>query len=47
MKGVAPPGTTMKDIYLAGMPFIACVMALIVLIMFYPPIAIWLPQRMH
>jgi len=47
MKGVAPPGTTMKDIYLAGMPFIACVMALIVLIMFYPPIATWLPQRMH
>ena len=23
MKGVAPPGTTMRDIYLAGMPFIA------------------------
>ena len=47
MKGVAPPGTTMKDIYLAGMPFIACVMVLIVVIMFYPPLAIWLPQRMH
>ena len=47
MKGVAPPGTTMKDIYLAGMPFIACVMVLIVIIMFYPPLATWLPQRMH
>src|SRR5215813_1892164 len=47
MKGVAPPGTTMKDIYLAGMPFIACVLALIVLIMFYPPLATWLPQTMH
>src|SRR6202007_1306807 len=46
MKGVAPPGTTMKDIYLAGMPFIACVMALIVIIMFSPPLAVWLPQRM-
>ncbi|HTO85520.1 MAG TPA: TRAP transporter large permease subunit, partial [Methylomirabilota bacterium] len=44
MKGVSPPGTTMKDIYLAGMPFIACVMFLIVVIIFYPPIAIWLPQ---
>ena len=44
MKGVAPPGTTMKDIYLAGLPFIACVMLLILLIMFYPPIATWLPQ---
>jgi len=44
MKGVAPPGTTMKDIYLAGLPFIACVLLLILLIMFYPPIATWLPQ---
>jgi tripartite ATP-independent transporter DctM subunit len=43
MKGVAPPGTTMKDIYLAGMPFIACVMLLIVMIIFYPPLATWLP----
>jgi tripartite ATP-independent transporter DctM subunit len=47
MKGVAPPGTTMKDIYLAGMPFIACVMVLIVAIMFYPPLATWLPQISH
>jgi tripartite ATP-independent transporter DctM subunit len=44
MKGVAPPGTSMKDIYLAGMPFIACVMLLILVIIFYPPIATWLPQ---
>ena len=47
MKGVSPPGTTMKDIYLAGMPFIACVMILIVVIIFYPPIATWLPQVSH
>ena len=47
MKGVSPPGTTMKDIYLAGMPFIACVMFLIVVIIFYPPIATWLPQASH
>jgi len=47
MKGVAPPGTTMKDIYLAGMPFIACVMLLILMIMFYPPLATWLPQISH
>jgi tripartite ATP-independent transporter DctM subunit len=44
MKGVAPPGTTMKDIYLAGMPFIGCVMLLILMVMFYPPLATWLPQ---
>jgi tripartite ATP-independent transporter DctM subunit len=47
MKGVAPPGTTMKDIYLAGMPFIGCVMLLILMVIFYPPLAIWLPQASH
>lgn len=43
MKGVSPPGTTMRDIYLAGMPFIACVLLLIALIILFPPLATWLP----
>jgi tripartite ATP-independent transporter DctM subunit len=43
MKGVAPPGTTMRDIYLAGAPFIACVLVLIGLIIAFPPLATWLP----
>jgi tripartite ATP-independent transporter DctM subunit len=43
MKGVAPPGTTMREVYLAGAPFIACVLLLIALIIAFPPIAIWLP----
>src|SRR5882672_145552 len=47
MKGVAPPGTTMKDIYLAGMPFIACVLLLIGLIIAFPPLATWLPAMSH
>ena len=47
MKGVAPPGTTMRDIYLAGMPFIACVMLLIALIIVFPPLATWLPAISH
>ena len=47
MKGVAPPGTTMRDIYLAGMPFIGCVLLLIVLIIVFPPIATWLPAISH
>jgi tripartite ATP-independent transporter DctM subunit len=47
MKGVSPPGTSMRDIYLAGMPFIACVMLLIALIIFFPPIATWLPAISH
>jgi len=47
MKGVSPPGTTMRDIYLAGMPFIACVMLLIALIIVFPPLATWLPGVSH
>ena len=47
MKGVAPPGTTMRDIYLAGMPFIACVLLLIALIIAFPPLATWLPAISH
>jgi tripartite ATP-independent transporter DctM subunit len=47
MKGVAPPGTTMRDIYLAAAPFILCVLLLILLIIFFPPIATWLPRVSH
>ena len=47
MKGVSPPGTTMRDIYLAGMPFIACVLLLIGLIIIFPPLATWLPAISH
>jgi TRAP-type C4-dicarboxylate transport system permease large subunit len=47
MKGVAPPGTTMRDIYLAAAPFIACVTLMIALIIAFPPIATWLPRISH
>jgi len=44
MKGVAPPGTTMREIYVAAAPFIACVLVLIGLIIAFPPLATWLPS---
>ena len=47
MKGVSPPGTSMRDIYLAGMPFIACVFMLIALVIVFPPLATWLPAVSH
>ncbi|MFO1361992.1 MAG: TRAP transporter large permease subunit [Burkholderiales bacterium] len=47
MKGVAPPGTTMREVYLAGAPFIACVLLLIALIIAFPPLATWLPRVSH
>src|ERR1044071_7137023 len=47
MKGVSPPGTRMRDIYLAGMPFIACIVLLILMVIYIPPLATWLPKAMH
>ena len=47
MKGVAPAGTTMREIYLAAAPFILCVLALIALIIVFPPVATWLPRLSH
>ncbi|KPQ09656.1 MAG: TRAP-type transporter large permase component [Saliniramus fredricksonii] len=44
MKGVAPAGTTMRDIYLAAIPFIFCSLILVGLLILFPWIALWLPQ---
>lgn len=46
MKGVASPDTTMKDIYLAGLPFLGCDLIAMLIIMLFPSIALWLPSHM-
>jgi len=43
MKGVAPPDTTMRDIYLAALPYIGCALVLVGLLIAFPGIALWLP----
>jgi tripartite ATP-independent transporter DctM subunit len=43
MKGVAPPETTMRQIYRAAFPFIFCSLALVALLILFPPLATWLP----
>ena len=45
MKGVAPPGTTMREIYGAAVPFMACSLLLVALLIAFPPLALWLPGR--
>ncbi len=45
MKGVAPPDTTMREIYLSAIPFIACSLAVVALLIVFPPLATWLPGR--
>lgn len=44
MKGVSPPDTTMRDIYTAALPFIACSILLVGLMIIWPGIALWLPS---
>lgn len=43
MKGVAPPGTTMQEIYMASIPYILCSLLLVVLMVAFPGIVTWLP----
>ncbi|MBO6758796.1 MAG: TRAP transporter large permease subunit [Roseibium sp.] len=43
MKGVAPPDTTMRQIYVSALPFIVCSLALVVLLIVFPQLATWLP----
>lgn len=44
MKGVSPPETTMRDIYIAALPFIGCSIFLVALMIIWPGIALWLPS---
>jgi tripartite ATP-independent transporter DctM subunit len=46
MKGVAPEGTTMADIYKAGLPFLVCDAIAMGLLMAFPPLALYLPGLM-
>ncbi len=43
MKGVSPPDTTMKDIYIAAIPYMGCAIFLVGLLILFPGIALWLP----
>ena len=47
MKGVAPPNTTMGDVYRAALPFIGLQWTAMALIIAFPVIALWLPGLMR
>jgi len=46
MKGVAPRGTTMGDIYRSVFPFVTCDSFAVFLVMLFPALATWLPGLM-
>ena len=45
MKGVAPPGTSMREIYTSAFPFIGCSLVLVALLVAFPNLALWLPSQ--
>jgi len=44
LKGVAPPGVTISDIYKGVVPFVVMQLLALVIVFFYPQIALWLPK---
>lgn len=46
MKGVAPPGTSLEDVYKASMPFVVLNIIAMLVILVFPNIVKWLPNLM-
>jgi tripartite ATP-independent transporter DctM subunit len=44
LKGVAPPGVTIGDIYKGVVPFVLLQLLALVIVFLYPQIALWLPK---
>ena len=44
MIGVAPRGTTLREVVLSAMPFILCTLLLILILVIVPDLALWLPS---
>ncbi|MDP2931642.1 MAG: TRAP transporter large permease [Chloroflexota bacterium] len=44
MKAIAPPGTTMKDVYMSALPYCYMNVVIVALIILVPQIALWLPN---
>ncbi len=46
LKGIAPPGVTMMDIYKSITPFILLKLLVLVICMVFPEIVLWLPNKL-
>ena len=47
LKSVAPKGVTLQDIFVSVLPFIALQITGILLVMFIPKTALWMPQALN
>jgi len=46
MKGIAPPGVTVGDVFRSAMPFLGLGLVAMAIIMAFPQVALWLPSVM-
>lgn len=46
MKGIAPPSVSIRDIWRSVPPFVVMQLMTLVLVMIFPSVALWLPNRM-
>jgi TRAP-type C4-dicarboxylate transport system permease large subunit len=46
MKGVAPPEVSTSDIWRSVPPFVAIQVLALILVMIFPQLALWLPEKM-
>jgi TRAP-type mannitol/chloroaromatic compound transport system permease large subunit len=46
MKGITPPEISMSDIYKSIFPYVGIMMAVLIIVMIFPEIAIWFPNTL-
>lgn len=47
LRAIAPPSIRLKDMYWGVIPFIACQLVVLALLLFFPALATWLPKVMY
>ncbi|TFZ04559.1 TRAP transporter large permease [Ramlibacter rhizophilus] len=46
MLGIAPPGTSLRTVAMAALPYIGCALLVIALVIAFPQLALWLPRML-
>jgi TRAP-type mannitol/chloroaromatic compound transport system permease large subunit len=46
LKGIAPPGITMLDIYKSILPFVLLKLLVLIIVMMFPELVTWLPNKL-
>jgi|RhiMethySRZTD1v2_1073278.scaffolds.fasta_scaffold01518_5 C4-dicarboxylate transporter, DctM subunit len=47
IQGIRPPGRNQNDVIIGALPFAAVMLVMIVVLMYFPDIALWLPRKLY